>query len=63
MSSRFAATFTSGVFATTAATLSWNHRYAPPAADPAATRTTTRSQREIVRATAQRERGGGSGCR
>ena len=63
MSSRFAATFTSGVEATTSATLWWNQRYAPPAAEPISTRRATPVQASAVRTNAQRERGGGSGWR
>ena len=62
-SSRFAATLTSGVEATTAATLSWNQRYAPPAAEPITTSNATPAQASAVRTRAQRDRGGGSGWR
>src|SRR4249919_2760711 len=62
-SSRFAATFTSGVDATTAATLWWNQRYAPPAAEPTRTRSATNAHARAVRNVAQRDRFGGSGWR
>src|SRR4029453_7762792 len=62
-SRRFAATFTSGVEATTAATLWWNQRYAPPAAEPTRTSRATNAQPRTVRNVAQPERFGGSGWR